>query len=96
MYIYTHIHPLSLSLDLSESPLPSRAAREVLRPFFSKYDADKSGIIALDELNQCFVDLGERKKPAELNAIFKDFDADNSGGISFSEVGASSRRRSRR
>ena len=48
------------------------------------------GHIALDELNQCFVDLGERKKPAELNAIFKDFDADNSGTIDRSYVRSSS------
>lgn len=63
----------------------SRLLRRVLRPYFDKYDADRSGTLEVAELGRVFEDMNEVKSSAELVALFDAYDKDKSGAISFDE-----------
>jgi len=66
-------------------PTQRKMLAKVLKPFFWKYDADGNGKMDINELNRVFVDMGEKKKAAELNTLFAEFDTDQSGFIEFAE-----------
>lgn len=75
--------------DYETSPLLNSQLRSkldhVLKPFFEKYDTDKSGTIDLSELGAVFRDLKENKSQKQLEEMFKKFDRDNSGEIDYPE-----------
>ena len=68
---------------LSEEDL--KIFTKLLKPFFTKYDTDKSGKIEMVELNRVFSELGEPKSQTELDGIFADIDKDKSGSIELAE-----------
>ena len=57
----------------------------VVRPFFERFDRDKSGQLDLNEVEAVFRDLGEGKSPEEVKKIFDELDTDKSGEIDFDE-----------
>lgn len=59
--------------------------RVLLKPFFSKYDADKNGYLDPTEIKALFADLGENPTPADIKKIFSEMDADNSGQVTYTE-----------
>eukprot|EP00927_Polykrikos_kofoidii_P059625 TRINITY_DN54770_c0_g1_i1.p1 TRINITY_DN54770_c0_g1~~TRINITY_DN54770_c0_g1_i1.p1 ORF type:complete len:606 (+),score=116.90 TRINITY_DN54770_c0_g1_i1:39-1820(+) len=59
--------------------------RAVVKPFFVKYDKDRSGALSKDELQDMACDLGLRTTPEDLQALFSKIDTDGSGNIDFPE-----------
>ena len=64
---------------------PEMFFTKLLKPFFTKYDTDKSGKIEMVELNRVFSELGEPKSQTELDGIFADIDKDKSESIELAE-----------
>lgn len=67
------------------SPTVRGRLSHMIRPFFNKYDADRSGHIDVPELALLFKDLGESLSSEELRAVFEKFDKDKSGELEFEE-----------
>jgi len=59
--------------------------RAVLRPFFAKYDDDRSETLDLMELSRVFADMNEPLSADDVEALFADYDVDGSGVLSFPE-----------
>lgn len=62
----------------------------LLRPFFDKYDADKSGCLDVDELHSVFKDLNENLgstslRQKDLKTFFTHFESNDDGVIDFNE-----------
>ncbi|CAN0420200.1 unnamed protein product [Pylaiella littoralis] len=76
------------SMDGGDLVLPEKVMRrleKLLRPFFDKYDDDKSGQLDKMEFWSVFHDLKEHVQTQELNAIFEKIDTDQSGLVDFDE-----------
>ena len=59
--------------------------KEILHPFFVKYDRDNSGSLDLQEISAVFQDLNEDIDSKNLQELFEKFDLDGSGSIEFEE-----------
>ena len=57
----------------------------LVKPYFSAYDADKSGSIEIDELQSIMAELGEPLSGAELKKLLANFDKDNNGTLDLVE-----------
>ena len=75
---------------IAESAMKQLAA--VSRPFFDKYDVDRSGTINQLELALLFRDMGQRLNPAELSEQFESWDKDSNGELDFDEFVAGAAR----
>eukprot|EP00638_Chattonella_subsalsa_P010715 CAMPEP_0117781324 /NCGR_PEP_ID=MMETSP0948-20121206/2772_1 /TAXON_ID=44440 /ORGANISM="Chattonella subsalsa, Strain CCMP2191" /LENGTH=561 /DNA_ID=CAMNT_0005609321 /DNA_START=9 /DNA_END=1692 /DNA_ORIENTATION=+ len=82
---YKRLSETVISRELDYLPAKTRTRFEYfLRGFFTKYDADKSGTMDRQELQNLFRDLNENLDPT-YNEIFEAFDTDQDGSISFPE-----------
>jgi hypothetical protein len=57
----------------------------ILKPFFRKFDTDKSDTLDLSEFSVLLRDLGEGLEGPDAEALFKKYDKDKSQTISFAE-----------
>ena len=69
----------------SVDPKKMDALRVLLKPFFNKYDTDRSGLLEKEELRGVLRDLGENPNKKEMDTLFKRIDVDGSGGINYDE-----------
>lgn len=79
----------SLLTDLRAETLPARTRARIValtKPFFFKYDVDRSGYIDVRELQCAFADLGDSPDPTEMDALIRKYDV-NGDGILDLEVG---------
>jgi len=60
--------------------------RKLLKPIFSKLDADGVGFISSDDLSAAVSGLGIEMQPADLNALREQCDPENTGDISYDEL----------
>jgi Ca2+/Na+ antiporter len=68
-----------------EDPKDVEHLKEVLKPFFKRYDADSSGSVSETEFMVLLADLGVLASFDEKRAIFKKADLDKSGTIDMAE-----------
>jgi Ca2+/H+ antiporter len=57
----------------------------LIKPFFHRYDTDRSGSLELDELGRIFSDMGEQLSSHALKIKFSIFDVDGDGHVDFEE-----------
>jgi hypothetical protein len=57
----------------------------LIKPFFHRYDTDRSGSLELDELGRVFSDMGEQLSSHALKIKFSIFDVDGDGHVDFDE-----------
>jgi len=59
--------------------------KNILKPFFKKYDKDGSNALDVEEMGSLLKDLGETLKPEQIKSLFRKIDLDKSGSIDFNE-----------
>ena len=73
------------SINSSERDAIVQRFRHVLKPFFLRYDDDRSGCLCMEELRRVFADMGSKLSDADLAAMFARYDTDASGTIEYGE-----------
>eukprot|EP00301_Raphidiophrys_heterophryoidea_P001233 c10599_g1_i4.p1 GENE.c10599_g1_i4~~c10599_g1_i4.p1 ORF type:complete len:612 (+),score=142.16 c10599_g1_i4:74-1837(+) len=63
----------------------TKRLRLVLKPFFAKYDEDRSGYLSLGEVEFLLKDLGEEVGTDQITNFFHQMDANSDGLIDYSE-----------
>mmetsp|Transcript_37006 Transcript_37006/g.82889 ORF Transcript_37006/g.82889 Transcript_37006/m.82889 type:complete len:530 (+) Transcript_37006:2-1591(+) len=70
--------------DASKKKLNGRI-KKLVSPYFTKYDADKSGSLDVAELSRMLAEMGDNVPKTQLKAIFDKIDVDSSNTISLDE-----------
>lgn len=76
------------SLMHNEEPLPAQIKDTIIyliKPFFKKYDIDRSGCIEIHELSVVMSDLGFKYSEVEIQQTLTKYDTDNNGDLDFEE-----------
>lgn len=84
-YDNTHKYGAVSTTNSSEHAFLRQRVTRLVKPFFFKYDDDKSGSLELEELGRVFMDLGERLSTTALKERFQKFDVDKDGHVDFDE-----------
>lgn len=75
----------AVSQSYEEDAFMRERLSRLVKPFFYRYDDDKSGSLELEELGRVFTDMGERLSTTALKERFAKFDTDHDGHVDFEE-----------